>query len=150
MLNELGQRFHEDAKAKGFWDKERNPAEVLMLIVSKAAEALEEIRAGHGLNEAMTTWHSTPYSHHLRGEVTMTSQGSFFHYGTPHQRQVTDEDYKNAGFLAKPEGVPSEMADIIIRTLEACAAWGIDIEEALWLKVEYNRQRGHMNGGKKF
>lgn len=150
MLNELGQQFHEDAKAKGFWDKERNPAEVLMLIVSEAAEALEEIRAGHGLNEARTTWHSTPYSHHLPGEVTVTSQGSFFRYGTLHQQEVTDRDYEKAGWLPKPVGVPSEMADIIIRTLEACAAWGIDIDEAVRLKVEYNKQRGHMNGGKKF
>lgn len=149
MLNETGKHFYEGAVAKGFWDEQREPGTLLMLIVSELSEALEELRNGHGLNEARTVWHSTPHSTDMP-DITWTSHGDFFWYGTERQREVTDADYLAAGWLPKPEGVPSELADVIIRTLELCHAWGIDIDEAIRLKMVYNNIRGHMNGGKKF
>jgi|SRR5688572_4049163 len=149
MLNELAAQLHQEARQKGFWEGENNPAEKLMLIVSELAEAMEDLRDGRRVNEALTRWHSTPYSTSMP-DITMTRVGSFFYYGTLHQREVTDKDYENAGWLAKPVGFPSEMADVLIRTLESCAAWGIDIDEAIALKRAYNSKRGHMNGGKKF
>ncbi len=45
-LDYLAQLIHENAAAKGFWDGERNFGEMLMLIVSEAAEALEAHRNG--------------------------------------------------------------------------------------------------------
>lgn len=45
-INELIQVAHSQAKAKGFWDKERNTDELLMLIVSECGEALEAHRKG--------------------------------------------------------------------------------------------------------
>lgn len=101
MFNELAEEIHEWAEGNGFWEDgpDRNPAAILMLIVSEVAEALEEIRDGKPLNH--------------------------MYYGE----------------RMKPEGVPSEMADIIIRVLDACAAWGIDIDEAIEDKMRYNRTR---------
>ena len=49
----------------------------------------------------------------------------------------------------KPEGVPIELADCIIRILDFCAYAGIDIEEAIRTKVKYNRTRPYRHGGKK-
>lgn len=46
-LNDLAQLIHGTAVAKGFWDQERNMGEMLMLMVSELAEALEEHRDGH-------------------------------------------------------------------------------------------------------
>ena len=43
-LNELAQLCHSIAKEKGFWDKERNMGEALMLIVTEIAEAMEAHR----------------------------------------------------------------------------------------------------------
>ena len=43
-LKEWGQTCHAIAKEKGFWDKERNVGEALMLIVSELAEAMEAHR----------------------------------------------------------------------------------------------------------
>ena len=43
-LNELSQLCHSIAVEKGFWDKERNIGEALMLIVSELAEAMEAHR----------------------------------------------------------------------------------------------------------
>jgi len=43
-LNELAELCHSIAKEKGFWDKERNIGEALMLIVTEIAEAMEAHR----------------------------------------------------------------------------------------------------------
>ena len=40
-LNEWSKHCHGIAKEKGFWDKERNVGEALMLIVTELAEAME-------------------------------------------------------------------------------------------------------------
>lgn len=48
----------------------------------------------------------------------------------------------------KPEGIPSEFADVIIRVLDACAAYDIDIDTIVTEKLEYNRTRSRMHGGK--
>lgn len=50
--------------------------------------------------------------------------------------------------LDKPEGIPSELADIIIRVLDYCAYAGIDIDEAVRIKHEYNKTREYKHGGK--
>jgi hypothetical protein len=115
-LNVLAQQIHEISQSKAFWpnDRPRNQGEVLMLIVSEAAEALEAMRDGYPL--------SIPYYEGPDG-VTMT-------YGEG----------------LKPVGVPSEMADVIIRALDACAAWGIDIDRAVREKVAYNATRERLHG----
>ena len=43
-LNELAQVCHQIAVEKGFWEKERNMGEALMLIVTELAEAMEAHR----------------------------------------------------------------------------------------------------------
>lgn len=48
----------------------------------------------------------------------------------------------------KPEGVPSEMADILIRVLHICAIYGIDIREAMKQKMAYNAGRSYRHGNK--
>jgi NTP pyrophosphatase (non-canonical NTP hydrolase) len=77
----------------------------LMLIVSEAAEALEDVRAG---NFAPST----------------NSQNG------------------------KPEGLPSELADIVIRTFDLADMLGIDLTRALEEKHSYNLGRAHRHGGK--
>lgn len=49
----------------------------------------------------------------------------------------------------KPEGVPVELADVILRILDVCEFNDIAIEEALTLKLGYNSTRTHRHGGKK-
>jgi NTP pyrophosphatase (non-canonical NTP hydrolase) len=49
----------------------------------------------------------------------------------------------------KPEGVPVELADTLIRILDFCGAWGIDIDKVVEDKMAYNATRPHMHGGKK-
>jgi NTP pyrophosphatase (non-canonical NTP hydrolase) len=48
----------------------------------------------------------------------------------------------------KPEGVPIELADCLIRILQACGEHGIDIETAYHQKMAFNMTRSHKHGGK--
>lgn len=48
----------------------------------------------------------------------------------------------------KPQGIASEYMDVIIRTFNYCTHLGIDIETELQRKIEYNKKREFMHGGK--
>lgn len=48
----------------------------------------------------------------------------------------------------KPEGIPSELADTIIRIFDMCGYYGIDLEEAILQKMQYNKERPYKHGGK--
>jgi NTP pyrophosphatase (non-canonical NTP hydrolase) len=49
----------------------------------------------------------------------------------------------------KPEGVPSELADVVIRGLDLCGHLGIDLESAIELKHRYNQSRPFRHGNKR-
>lgn len=61
-----------------------------------------------------------------------------------------DEVYHRKSNPGKPEGVPIELADCIIRILDYCGAENIDIGAAIALKHEYNINRPHRHGGKAY
>lgn len=58
-----------------------------------------------------------------------------------------DEIYFNEN--GKPEGVPIEFADCMIRIMDYCGKVNIDIAEAIRIKHEYNKSRPYRHGGKK-
>lgn len=49
---------------------------------------------------------------------------------------------------AKPCGIPIELADLLIRVGDMAYAAGINLEEALRIKMDYNKTRPHRHGGK--
>lgn len=49
----------------------------------------------------------------------------------------------------KPEGLPAELADVIIRIGDFCGYFGIDIETAVREKMAFNATRPHRHGGKR-
>lgn len=50
--------------------------------------------------------------------------------------------------VQKPEGIPVEIADALIRLLEWCGSNGIDVEAVLRVKMDYNKSRPFRHGGK--
>jgi NTP pyrophosphatase (non-canonical NTP hydrolase) len=75
----------------------------------------------------------------IHSEVTE----AFEEYRNGHDPQ---EIYFSEG--GKPEGVGIELADAIIRILDYCGAAGIDIDECIRIKHEYNVSRPYRHGGK--
>lgn len=59
-----------------------------------------------------------------------------------------NEIYYDTANPGKPEGIPVELADVIIRIFDYCEHAGIDIEYAIKLKHEYNKTRPYRHGGK--
>ncbi len=49
-----------------------------------------------------------------------------------------------------PKGIPSELADIVIRVADLAETYGIDLGAAIGYKMLYNKDREHMHGGRKF
>lgn len=121
-LNELAAAVHENAVAHGWWEEERGLPEVLMLCVSELAEALEEYRANKPNLYFEIEEETTLYAEGVAVETVMRK---------------------------KPEGVAVELADCVIRILDYCGHAGIDLEEAIRIKHEYNKSRPYRHGGKK-
>lgn len=61
-------------------------------------------------------------------------------------RKTNETYYREDG---KPEGIPSELADVVIRLLDICGYLNIDLEAAIIEKMQFNEGRPYRHGGKK-
>ena len=61
-------------------------------------------------------------------------------------RELNETYYEDSG---KPCGVPSELADVIIRIFDFCGGNDIDLEKIILEKMEYNKSRPYKHGGKR-
>lgn len=136
-FNRLAKEVHENAVAHGWWEEERGLPEVLMLCVSELAEALEEYRNGR----------PTLYYPCNAGGVCCEEDGSAHCGSRPYN--PNNPEAPCSAQSKKPEGVAVELADCVIRILDYCGHAGIDLEEAIRIKHEYNKSRPYRHGGKK-
>lgn len=126
-VSDLQARAYQQSADKGFHDDEPTEGRALQslnseriaLMHSELSEALEEIRKGHSPNH--TYYPTAPSDSHSE----RPAPGEF-----------------------KPEGVPSEMADVVIRVMDFCGANGIDLEAMILEKLDYNATRGYRHGKK--
>ena len=128
-INDLIAEAHANAVAHGFWEENRPFAEQIALMHSELSEALEEFRDGKGLNE-------TYYSCTTEGPGR---RQNCLYPGRPCPAECPNQ---------KPEGIPIELADAIIRICDACGQYGIDLDRAIRLKMEYNKTRPYKHGKK--
>lgn len=118
---------------------ERNMAgNRLMLIVGEVAEAHEELRKGLAPDEEYVSYPAPPAS--------FTVDFSSGQEAT----EAWEQSFKKSGLTPKPEGVPSEIADIVIRCLDFAAEHEIDLATVIANKLVFNAQRAAMHGGKRF
>lgn len=156
ILNELAGRINEWASRAGFHepDKIRPFDGMLMNVVSEAAEAQEEWRKGRGTNE--TYWKvnaAVGQSIKYEGGKTWVRNYHYDFDATEDEwLEVTPQLLRSMPNMTPhmgPEGIPTELADILIRVLHMCAYFGMDIAATLADKMAYNETRPYRNGGKR-
>jgi NTP pyrophosphatase (non-canonical NTP hydrolase) len=101
----------------------------LSLITTEVAEAIEELRNGRAVDETYYTGGT-----HL-----------FVNEGEPYP---DTNPVDSAGRLRKPEGVPSEVADVVIRAFDFAEEAGFDLASIIEEKLTYNASRPKMHGRK--
>jgi NTP pyrophosphatase (non-canonical NTP hydrolase) len=136
-LGELALDIHVNAQEKGFWDHERNMGEMLMLMTSELAEALEEHRDGKPNVYYRCTNKDCQYS---RGVHDKPYPGHVEYFGD------RGPDGSKCSGTMKPEGVAVELADCLIRILDTMSSLGVDVDEVVQTKMTYNGTRAHKHG----
>lgn len=106
-INDLARDVHANAVTHGWWDDERNAAEIVALIHSEWSEALEEARAGRPL-----VWYKADHNFKC---CEKTHCGGVFagDFCTGANGQLNCPNHN------KPEGVAVELIDGCIRILDA-------------------------------
>lgn len=124
-LDLLTLAAYGNSKNKGFHEESRNFPEELALVHSEVSETLEEHRSGRGFDEHYYSYDINDGENRWESEVR-----------------------EGAGTLGKPEGIPAEIADIIIRLGDICGNEDrpVDISRAVIEKLRYNATRPHKNG----
>lgn len=120
------------AKDKGFWETERNVPEMLMLVVSELAEALEALRKDHYADKAVVKDLLQDLELDRTDEEFVIKAIEF---------QVKFEDSVKSSF-------EDEIADVAIRLFDLCGGLNIDLQKHIELKMMYNSMRGYKHGKK--
>lgn len=121
-INELAKQIHENALARGWWDKDRPFPEIIALCHSELSEALEEYRNGHP-----GEWYVCEEAVGAGNSDTACKPGCAKHNMPCRWRNP------------KPEGVAVELADCIVRILDYAAHKGWDMEGVIWRKDAVQR-----------
>ncbi len=100
---------------------ERNQGELHMLFITEIAESFEEIRNNHAVDEV--------YYPSLSDSLVSELKAA----GLPNN--------------TKPEGVPVEIAALLIRVLDWAGHYGIDLDAEIERKMKYNWTRPYRHGG---
>ena len=122
MINQLCHEAHAAAVEKGFYERERNLPELLMLVVSELSEAMEAERNGEMValgNQSLAkvfadakvdAWWPMHFAEDMRGTIE------------------------------------EEIADACIRLFDLCGYYGIDLESWIVAKMKYNATRPRKHG----
>lgn len=136
MLNELAGRIHEIAILHGWWKTKRALPEVIALCHSELSEALEEYR------------NYRPMDYRVCRKAEKATDCTVC--APDIQNRNCPAYCETCEFRgAKPEGVAIEMADCLIRILDYLASESIDIDYIVAEKMEFNKTRPMLHGGKR-
>ncbi len=120
-LNKLAKKVYENNKAKGFWEEDRLNSTLLMLCVSELGEACEADRKGRFANMSA-----------FQSDISIDKEDSFVGSFEANIKDTFED----------------ELADTVIRLLDMCGARGIDLENHIRYKLEYNETRPYKHGKK--
>lgn len=123
-IKETAAKIYANNVNKGFWDKERNVGEMLMLVTSELSEALEADRKNRRANpEALQLLMD-------KGHTWEQSKAVFV--------DVFKDNVKDT--------FEDELADAVIRLLDIAEGMKIDLEWHIAQKMKYNETRERLHG----
>jgi NTP pyrophosphatase (non-canonical NTP hydrolase) len=125
-ISELVTQAYENAVLHGWHEEDRTFGELIALCHSELSEALEEYRNGNGVNEE--------YTQCKMDNIKANGGGGCGVCATC--------------MANKPEGIPSELADVVIRIADMCGKYNIDLQRAIVMKMKYNQSRPFRHGNK--
>lgn len=126
-LNDSAKLIHEQNKAKGFWDSERNVGELLMLVTSELGEGMEAHRKGK-----FADWDA--YDRTIKSIPNISTDAEI----------LSDKNHAFKSYVK--DTFEDEIADAVIRLLDMAAGLGIDLEKQINEKVAYNKSRERLHG----
>lgn len=127
-LAEMQLLVKEVNSANGWFDSERTFGDDIALLHTEVSEAFEAYRKYHV--DDMTIQLCKDRDDHEHFESVSEKAPSLY----PH--------------LCKPEGVGSELADVLVRLLDTCERYNIDLEDEFNRKLRYNATRGYRHGNR--
>lgn len=119
-LAEWQKHVKQVNEEKGWYEAERTFGDEIALIHTELSEAFEAFRS-HGFED-------------------MTAKLC---------KKCDDFGRHAPDHICKPEGVGSELADVLIRLLDTCERHNVDVEDELSRKIEFNKTRPWRHGGKR-
>jgi len=135
-IKQLIQLAHGNAVNHGWWENPPTFGDLLSLVHEEVSETLGEHRNGKMPTE-------TYYSGIKKFSATDTKTKAVIAVSN------NIKGYKIDGITCtKPEGIPSELADVVIRIFDICGYYGIDLQAAIEEKMAYNESRPYKHGGK--
>lgn len=146
-LAQMQQQVREVNEANGWFESDRTFGEDIALLHSEVSEMLEAFRETgteeparfvRGGEEEYVSWPEP-----IREMAdTIHEDGAI--------RFDQDEEVLLAQYgVVKPEGIGSEAADVLIRLLDTCERWKVDLDHEFERKIAFNATRGHRHGGKR-
>lgn len=120
---------YRTASEKGWHSKPTSVGDKLALMHSEISEALEEFRQDGDVRKV--------YFRHPQSPLLPDREGAIKFLGEDRLKEW------------KPEGLPVELADVLIRIFDFCGRYGIDLGTAVKIKLQYNKQRSYRHGGKR-
>lgn len=125
-LSAMEEEVFQVNEANGWYHGDRSFGDGIALLHSEVSEALEAYR----------NW----------GTDDATAYGP----NCPCPDELLSGDRSNCTCTPpKPEGVGSEFADVLIRLLDLCREWKIDLQAEYERKISHNKVRGYRHGGKR-
>lgn len=132
------REIFETAEQSGWHEHDRELPEAIALMHSELSEALEAYR--DGMAET-----SNQYRYKVDDIFIDPAHddGEYAYTTLPRMENVEGDTV-----LGKPEGVASELADVIIRILDYSEQKDIETVRVMLQKMEFNKTRGYRHGGK--
>lgn len=132
-INQMVRRAHRNSYEKGWWDAQKRDAIDRKVLDGEAkAGDLDLYRVADTIPEKLML-------------IVTEAAEAMECYRDP--KHAPAEAWTGEG--GKPEGLPAELADIVIRIGDLCGALGIDLEAAVLSKMAHNERRAHRHGGKR-